>query len=215
MLEGMKEFFDKRVGGYDGHMMKNIAFAEVFYPFTATLLPKEKNAEILDLGCGTGLELEAYFKLNSFARVTGIDLSDAMLAALQRKFTDKEIKLIQGSYFDVDFGRECFDAAVSVESLHHFTKEEKIPLYEKLYAALKPGGYFILTDYFAQAPEEERLFREEYMRLRQAEGITDGFYHYDTPLTVENEVAALFAGGFSSVEMLRSFGATATLRAVK
>ena len=37
-----------------------------------------------------------------------------------------------------------FDAAVSVESLHHFTKEEKIPLYDKLRKALKPGGYFIL-----------------------------------------------------------------------
>ncbi|WP_242829221.1 MULTISPECIES: class I SAM-dependent methyltransferase [unclassified Butyrivibrio] len=27
------------------------------------------------------------------------------------------------------FGDGIFDAAVSVESLHHFSKEEKIPLY--------------------------------------------------------------------------------------
>ena len=37
-------------------------------------------------------------------------------------------------------GENGFDAAVSVESLHHFTKEEKIPLYAKVRAALKEGG---------------------------------------------------------------------------
>ena len=30
-----------------------------------------------------------------------------------------------GSYFDVPLGEGVFDTAVSVESLHHFTKEEK------------------------------------------------------------------------------------------
>ena len=42
-----------------------------------------------------------------------------------------------GSYFDVEFESDAFDAAVSVESLHHFTKAEKIPLYQKIRNALK------------------------------------------------------------------------------
>lgn len=71
-----------------------------------------------------------------------------MLSALKNKFSDKDITLICGSYFDIPFGESVFDAAVSVESLHHFTKEEKIPLYAKLHAALKDNGYFILTDFF-------------------------------------------------------------------
>ena len=154
MLEKMSEFFENRLDGYDAHMKKNIESADEFYPFTANLLPAEANAKILDLGCGTGLELEEYLALNPTAKVTGIDLSQGMLNALMKKFADTDMTLICGSYFDVPFEKNSFDAAVSVESLHHFTKAEKLPLYKKLRSALKEIGYFILTDYFAFSEEE-------------------------------------------------------------
>ncbi len=212
----MNEFFDKRLDGYDEHMMSNIDSADVFYPYTADCLPKSNGARILDLGCGTGLELEHYFRLNPTAVITGIDLTESMLRALKKKFPEKDLTLICGSYFDVPFGENIFDAAVSVESLHHFTKEEKIPLYAKLCKALKDGGYFILTDYFAQSDEDEKTFREELLRLKKEQGIDDHeFYHYDTPLTVSHETQALFAAGFSSVEVLGNWGATFTLKAIK
>lgn len=156
MLEKMDSFFEKRTDGYDEHMMTNIDSADEFYPFTARCLPQEKCAEILDLGCGTGLELEHYFALNPSAKITGIDLTESMLNALKAKFPDKSLNLICGSYFDVPLEENRFDGAVSVESLHHFTKEEKIPLYSKLCKALKKEGYFILTDYFAMNDEDEQ-----------------------------------------------------------
>ena len=40
MLERMSEFFEKRIDGYDEHMMTNIESADKFYPFTAAQLPK-------------------------------------------------------------------------------------------------------------------------------------------------------------------------------
>ena len=216
MLEKMNEFFDKRLDGYDEHMMTCIESAEEFYPYTAELLPQANGAKILDLGCGTGLELEHYFKLNPSAQITGIDLTESMLNALRNKFPEKDLTLICGSYFDVPFEENSFDAAVSVESLHHFTKEEKIPLYAKLCKALKNGGYFILTDYFALSDEDERTFRNELLLFKKEQGIDDNeFYHYDTPLTVEHETEALLEAGFSSVEVMNNWGATFTLKAVK
>jgi len=216
MLERMDLFFAARLDGYDAHMLTNIEGAKEFYPYTAYQLPKAKNCRILDLGCGTGLELEYYFAKHPAASVTGIDLSKDMLDVLRQKFADKDITLIVGSYFDVPFGEAAFDAAVSVESLHHFTKKEKIPLYAKLHAALKDGGYFILTDYFAPSEAEEELYRKDLLRLRKEQGITDdGFYHYDTPLTVAHETEALLEAGFSRVEILNHWGATYTLKAVK
>ena len=215
MLERMDDFFTNRCQGYDEHMREDVEGDDAFYEFTASLLPKEDRASILDLGCGTGLELEEYFKVNSSAKVTGIDMTRAMLDALEAKFPDKELTLICDSYFDVPFGEEKFDAAVSVESLHHFTKEEKIPLYTKLNKALKPGGYFILTDYFAQLDEQEDFFRRELIRIRKEENLPDGvFYHYDTPLTVEHEKEALLEAGFESVEVLGNWENTYTLKAV-
>ena len=216
MLEKMNEFFNKRLNGYDEHMMTTIESSDVFYPFTADCLPKEDSAKTLDLGCGTGLELEHYFRLNPSAKITGIDLTESMLNVLKNKFPEKELTLICGSYFDVPFDENAFDAAVSVESLHHFTKDEKIPLYTKLCKSLKDNGYFILTDYFALTDEDEQAFRNELLRLKKEQGIDDNeFYHYDTPLTVEHETEALLQAGFSSVEVLNNWGATFTIKANK
>lgn len=216
MLEKMADFFAARLDGYEEHMLTCIEGARKFYPFTARQLPLDEAAHILDLGCGTGLELTYYFAAYPHARVTGIDLSGEMLAALRKKFPDRELTLIQGSYFDLPLGKSVYDAAVSVESLHHFTQTEKTALYQRICAALKPDGYFILTDYFAPTAADEASFRQELTRLRVAEGISDGeFYHYDTPLTVAHETEALLDGGFSSVEVLGRWGATYCLKANK
>ena len=216
MLEKMSDFFENRLEGYDEHMLCDIDFANEFYPFTASQLPKGEGSTVIDLGCGTGLELEEYFLLNPSARITGIDLSSRMLSALKKKLPDKSLDLICASYFDVPFGEDRFDAAVSVESLHHFTKEEKRPLYSKLHRALKCGGYFILTDYFSLSDEEERTHRHNLVTLKEEQGITDNeFYHYDTPLTVDHEKEALLEAGFSSVSILKCWGATYTLKACK
>lgn len=214
MLEKMDAFFEARLEGYEAHQLNCIESAREFYPFTASCLPRTAEAAVLDLGCGTGLELGYYFELVPTAKITGIDLSQGMLAALRRKFPGKSLNLIAGSYFDLPLEACAFDAALSVESLHHFTKEEKIPLYEKVRNALKPGGWLILTDYFARSDEEERSRRAELLRLKQEQGIRDvAFYHYDTPLTVEHETEALRAAGFSAVTVLKSWGQTFTLRA--
>lgn len=167
----------------------------------------QENAEVLDLGCGTGLELDYYFKHNPTAKVTGIDLAESMLKILKNKYSDKELTTICGSYFEIPLGEECYDAVVSVESLHHFTKEQKSSLYKKIFQALKQGGYLILTDYFAETDEQERFYRQELLRLKSEQGICDDeFYHYDTPLTKIHEIQALKEAGFSSVEIIEEWG---------
>ena len=82
MLEKMADFFENRLDGYDEHMMTSIEAADEFYHFTAKQLLTAENCNTLDLGCGTGLELEEYYLLNPSAKVTGVDLSQGMLSAL-------------------------------------------------------------------------------------------------------------------------------------
>ena len=213
-LERMDDFFAARVDGYDEHMHEYVERGSGFYVYTASLLPMSKDACVLDLGCGTGLELEEYFRQNPDASVTGIDLSDAMLNALKEKLGDRRINLILGSYFDVPLGEQAFDAAVSVESLHHFPAEQKEELYRKLHAALKEDGVFVLTDYFAESEELEKEYFQDLARLRQEQNLpADVFFHYDTPLTVEHEMEVLRKAGFSSVEIMKEWGSTFTVRA--
>ena len=216
MLERMDEFFDSRLDGYEEHMLTAIEGAGEFYPFTAEQLPMHSGARVLDLGCGTGLELKYYFLRNPRASVVGIDLAKGMLEKLKSDLTEYDVATICASYFDYPFGEECFDGVVSVESLHHFTMEEKIPLYRKIYFALKPGCSFILTDYFSLTDEEEKKHRDDLIVLKEKEGIADGeFYHFDTPLTIAHEIEVLGKSGFNKIEVLRSWGATSTIKATK
>ena len=213
-LERMDDFFAARVNGYDEHMRMTIEGASDFYAYTASLLPRENGAQVLDLGCGTGLELEEYFNFNPNANVTGIDLSEAMLKSLKDKFPNRTINLVLGSYFDVPFGENKYDAAVSVESLHHFPAEQKETLYRKLFAALKENGRFVLTDYFAESEELEKEYFRNLKQLKEEQGLSGNeFYHYDTPLTVDHEMQVLRRAGFSDVQILKEWGTTFTLLA--
>ncbi len=206
-LEKMDDFFAARIDGYDAHMKHNIEGASGFYAYTASLLPSAKGSRVLDLGCGTGLELEEYFAVNPGASVTGIDLSEAMLNVLQAKFPKKDLTLIRASYFDVPFGNGTYDAAVSVESLHHFPAAAKASLYEKLYSALAEKGAFVLTDYFAESEEMENEYFRNLAALKKEQGLSDDvFYHYDTPLTVEHETDVLRHAGFRDVRIMKQWG---------
>ena len=206
-LEEMAAFFENRLEGYDEHMRRNIEGSSAFYARTAALLPDTPGARVLDLGCGTGLELEEYFALNPEADVTGIDLCRPMLDKLAAKFPEKRLTLVCGSYFDADLAPASFDAAVSVESLHHFPAEQKLGLYRKLCSALRAGGWFILTDYFAESEELEKEYFENLAGLKREQRLGDGrFYHYDTPLTVEHEMDILRRAGFGDVRILEQWG---------
>ena len=164
-LEHMDDFFNARADMYEEHMFKNVDGADRYYAQTAALLPA-KPFSLLDLGCGTGLELDEIFKISPQARVTGIDLSAKMLDKLREKHADKDLTLICGSYFDVDFGTNAYDAVVAVQTMHHFTPQEKAVLYRKIRNALKPSGIYVETDYVAPSLTRERAFREEYRAKR-------------------------------------------------
>lgn len=209
--EDMAGFFDRRISGYDDHM----SFWSEHYKRVAELVPVGAE-NLLDLGCGTGLELDRIFERLPEIKVTGIDLSKSMTAELLKKHADKNIEIIIDDYFVHDLGENRFDAAVSVESLHHFTREKKIGLFRNINRALRPGGIYIECDYIASCPEIEELAFAECARRRQRDGIPDGQYvHFDTPLTLEHELSAMLEGGFESAELVEDLKGTPIIIAKK
>lgn len=210
-LEEMSAFFAARVSGYEEHMS---VWHEDYARFAAPLPPNCKR--ILDLGCGTGLELESVFERFPYAEITGVDLSREMLCKLSEKYPDKALHLICGDYFSTPFGENRYDAVISFESLHHFTPIQKSALFRKIYAALKTGGVFLECDYIACCEEEETLLSCECARRRAAAGVADDvFVHFDTPLTAEHETALLQNAGFGEVQVLDSINGATLIRAQK
>lgn len=214
-LETMSGFFKARVDSYDVHMLEEVAGCREGYTRMANALP-EQTTSLLDLGCGTGLELHEIFRRFPDAAVTGIDLTDSMLEELRRKHLSPNLTLICGDYFSQDFGKDHFDAAVSFQSLHHFKPEAKIGLYQRVLNALKPGGVYLECDYMAATAEEEVFYFAENERLRAEQGIPEGvFCHYDTPCTPEHQRQMLLDAGFVSCEILWREGNTTLLRATR
>lgn len=201
-MEPMTDFFAARVEGYDTHMLDEVEGCREGYEKIAQLAP-EGTRFILDLGCGTGLELEPLFRRFPQMQVTGIDLTREMLERLRKKFPEKQMNLIEGDYFATEFGREAFDLAVSFQTMHHFSKEKKLGLYRRIFRALKPGGQYLECDYMVENQAEEDYWFAENQRIRREEGIPeDAFYHYDTPCTIQNQVDLFLKAGFSSSEMV-------------
>jgi tRNA (cmo5U34)-methyltransferase len=215
-LEEMSSFFNARVDGYEEHMLQDFDGPSDYIEM-AKLIPATKGLKLLDLGCGTGLELDEIFKVNPNVQVTGIDIAEKMLEKLSQKHAARksQLNLVLADYFKYDFGKNTFDVALSVQTLHHFSYEEKIGLYKRIYVSLKSSGFYIEADYTAPSQEFEDFRFAENKRVRAEQGIKEGFYHYDTPCTVENQIGMLKKAGFSSVEIIRQRDNGAILTARK
>lgn len=197
-LEEMSDFFAKRLYDYEEHMS---AWEESYQVF-AEVLPLECQ-KILDLGCGTGLELDKIWQKNPDIAVTGVDLCANMLDKLREKHHDKPLTTICQDYFQYDFGYGQWDAVISFESLHHFLPEHKKGLYRKIHCSLKESGVFILGDYIACSDEEEELLRSVYLDKRKKSAIPENCYvHFDIPLTLEHEKELLQDAGFTVEKVL-------------
>ncbi len=207
-MERMQDFFSARLDGYEEQMLEHVEGCREAYRELVQYLP-ENCKRLLDLGCGTGLELEEIWNDQPQVQVTGIDLTQSMLDRLRQNYPDRTIRLICGDYFTVPFENAAYDAAVSVQTMHHFSHEAKVGLYKKILAALQPGGVYIECDYMVEKQEEEDFFAAENARIRRELGISQSdFYHFDTPCTMQNQIRLLYAAGFAHVEQVFRKGNT-------
>jgi len=208
LAEKMDDFFIARLDIYEDNMLKNVEGLPDGYAELAKHIPSGAKT-LLDLGCGTGLELEEIFKLYPNIKVTGIDVTQPMLTKLSAKYPDKDVTLICASYLDYDFGAEQYDCAISFETMHHWTHDEKIGVYTNIRRSLKPGGRYIECDYIVEKQSEEDQAFAESKRIRAEQKIPDGeFYHLDTPCTIDNQIKLLIKSGFAGAEMVWRKGST-------
>lgn len=211
----MEDFFAARVEMYDDHMLHDVAGCKEGYEEMAAQLP-DNTRRLLDLGCGTGLELGPIFRRFPELAVTGVDLAQPMLDKAAQKYPGKALTLLCGDYFSVPLSEAAFDAAVSFQTMHHFAPAAKTALYQKIWCALDAGGCYIECDYMAPDQQYEDFYFAENARLRREQNIPEGaFFHYDTPCTTDNQIAMLRAAGFCDARVMWRLDATVMIKAVK
>lgn len=207
-LEKMADFFDGVSEIYEERHLGKLEGGEESKRSIAVALPAHTKT-LLDLGIGTGLELEEIYRRFPAVEITGLDIAAKMLAKLREKYPDKRLNLVQQSYLAYDFGQGKYDAIISSMTMHHYTHAVKVAIYSNIRKALKDGGRYVENDYILSeidmpnaAAEESRLFAE-YEQIKKEQGLqADCDYHFDTPCTLQNQIAILQQAGFKEVRLV-------------
>lgn len=104
-----------------------------------TLMPEDKQAKILDLGCGSGY-LVYFFIKEGYKNITGIDNSIE-----QVEFANsQQLPVIRAEALDFLKTNQGFDVILLTDLIEHFQKNEIVELLKVIYESLNPGGYAII-----------------------------------------------------------------------
>jgi len=109
------------------------------------------DSAVADIGCGTGMTAQ-FLRRNRRLKACGIDLSPVLLAKARRHAAG--LPLIRGTANCLPFRRNCLSAVICecVLSLVADTGQA----WRELHRVLVCGGYLVVADVYARAPEHAR-----------------------------------------------------------
>jgi ubiquinone/menaquinone biosynthesis C-methylase UbiE len=125
--------------------------------YTAVLLEKlPEGADILELGCGSGIPTTQQLA-EKFA-VTGVDISAKQVELAQQQVPTA--KFIHSDMIQLDFLEGSFDAIAAFYSMIHVPRQEQAELLCKIRSWLRPGGLLVAT---MGAHSTEAYFNENFL----------------------------------------------------
>lgn len=111
-------------------------------------LPNNKQAAILDVGCGVGTLLTV-FKRVGYSNLYGVDLSLPQIELAKHVVKDvvheNAIGFLKRYY-------ESFDLITAIDVFEHFKKDEALDFLDVCFAALRPMGRLILQTLNGESP---------------------------------------------------------------
>lgn len=106
-----------------------------------------ENAEVLDLGCGSGRDSRALEEAGCY--VTPMDGSPKM-CSLAEIYTDMEVLCL--TFEEMEF-EEVFDGIWASASLLHVARKDMPRILDKVYRALVPGGVLYMSFQYGEKEE--------------------------------------------------------------
>jgi ubiquinone/menaquinone biosynthesis C-methylase UbiE len=110
------------------------------------MFPPREAMEVLDVGCGTGIQLACYQQAG--CRVTGIDASPAMLELARRRL-GQGASLYLGDAAAMPYPGQAFDLVMAATVLHEMPAKVRAAALGEMQRVLRPGGRILLIDFEA------------------------------------------------------------------
>jgi ubiquinone/menaquinone biosynthesis C-methylase UbiE len=136
--------FDKAAASWDTKP-SSLAIAKACVENIKKHIDIEKNINILDYGCGTGLVAIALS--SEYNNVLGMDYSKGMVDTFNQKIEKlnyNNIKAIQHNINNEDLPKNSFDLITTSMTLHHI--EDTDMFIQKCKLALKKDGHLCIND---------------------------------------------------------------------
>jgi 2-polyprenyl-3-methyl-5-hydroxy-6-metoxy-1,4-benzoquinol methylase len=121
----------------------------VFQGVYRRFLPSSRDAEILEVGCGTGSFLH-FLKGEGYRHVHGIDAGDEQVTAARRLGVES-VEVADATLY-LAAHREGYDFIAALDVIEHFTKDEALEFLDLTHGALRPGGRILLRTPNADSP---------------------------------------------------------------
>lgn len=99
------------------------------------LLQARGSRRIADIGCGTGILADRMAREVQGAHVTGVDMSDGMLAEARRR--SSTVEWVRAPAEQLPFADGSLDAVVSTSAFHWFNQSAAL---REFHRVLRPGG---------------------------------------------------------------------------
>lgn len=97
---------------------------------------------ILEIGCGTGRHTQKLLGKNN--KVTGIDLSEGMLAIARKKISHSDVEFIHAIFLTYNFRGELFDVVLCSLVIEHIT--DLFLFFQTVKKCLKPKGHIYISE---------------------------------------------------------------------
>ena len=153
--------YDAQAAGYDRRWASYTARST---ELTLDALPGlAPGARVLDVGCGTGPLLGALRDRDAELALTGVDVSEAMLAQASARL-GAQAALCRAPAERLPFDDASFDAVVTASALHHWPEPERG--LAEIARVLTAGGGLVVTDWCRESWPMRLMDR--YLRLRDA-----------------------------------------------
>ena len=210
---------------YDKNRRLFIPCFDGFYEETTRFIAANMTQpkRILDLGAGTGLLSQFWFRHFPSTEYVLVDIADEMLNVAKRRF--EGVKNVEYCVMDYSkrFPQGAFDVIMSALSIHHLEDEEKRQLFARIYEALPAGGVFVNYDQFCAGSEEINRWYNTYWEGQLAtSGLTDDDLalwrerkKLDRECFVEQELSMLSACSFKEVKCVYCNQKFAVIVAIK
>lgn len=104
-----------------------------------------KDKDIVEIGCGRGGGLSYITKTFKPKTACGIDLDKNAVKFCRSHYKQDGLSFRQGNAQDLDFEYNSCDVLINVESSHRYP--DMSAFLSEVKRVLRPGGYFLLTDF--------------------------------------------------------------------